>query len=81
MNLQELQEAKTLLSKIIKEFTISDLIGDRSLDNALDENYETLFSGYKALLNIIKIYNDELNRKSNEVEKRKIKNLFNDLGE
>ena len=81
MNLQELEQAKTLLSKIIKEFTLSDLIGDDYLDNVLDENYRTLFSGYEALLKIIKIYNDELNRKSNEVEKRKIKNLFNDLGE
>jgi hypothetical protein len=58
MNLQELQEAKTLLSKIIKELFLSDLIGDDDLDDALDENYETLVSGYEALLNIIKIYNE-----------------------
>jgi hypothetical protein len=58
MNLQELQEAKTLLSKIIKDLFLSDLIGDDDLDDALDENYETLVSGYEALLNIIKIYNE-----------------------
>jgi hypothetical protein len=58
MNLQELEQAKTLLSKIIKDLFLGDLIGDDDLDNALDENYETLFSGYEALLNIIKIYKE-----------------------
>ena len=58
MNLQELEQAKTLLSKIIKELFLSDLISDDDLDTALDENYETLVSGYEALLNIIKSYEE-----------------------
>jgi hypothetical protein len=58
MNIKELEKVKVLLSKIIQDLFLSDLIGDDDLDDALDENYETLVSGYEALLNIIKIYKE-----------------------
>ena len=58
MNIDELEKVKGSLSKVIQDLFLSDLVGDEDLDNVIDENYETLVSGYKALLNIIKIYKE-----------------------
>jgi hypothetical protein len=58
MNIKELEKVKVSLSKIVQDLFLSDLIGDDDLDDALDENYKTLVSGYEALLNIIKIYKE-----------------------
>jgi hypothetical protein len=56
MNIKELEKVKVSLSKIVRKLFLSKIVSDDDLDTALDENYETLFSGYEALLNIIKIY-------------------------
>jgi predicted AAA+ superfamily ATPase len=58
MNIKELEKVKASLSKIVRDFFLSKIVGDDDLDTALDENYETLLSGYEALLNIIKIYKE-----------------------
>ena len=58
MNIEELEKVKVSLSKVIQDLFLSDLVGDEDLDNVIDENYETLVSGYEALLNIIKIYKE-----------------------
>jgi hypothetical protein len=58
MNIKELEKVKVSLSKVVRDFFLSKVVGDDDLDTALDENYETLVSGYEALLNIIKIYKE-----------------------
>ena len=58
MNIKELENVKVSLSKVVRDFFLSKVVGDDDLDTALDENYETLLSGYEALLNIIKIYKE-----------------------
>ena len=58
MNIKKLEKVKVSLSKIVRDFFLSKIVGDDDLDTALDENYETLLSGYEALLNIIKIYKE-----------------------
>lgn len=58
MNIDELEKVKVSLGKVVKDLFLSDLVGDDDLDDALDENYQTLVSGYEALLNIIKIYKE-----------------------
>lgn len=58
MNIKKLEKVKVLLQKVVLDLFLSDLIGDDDLDDLIDENYETLASGYEALLNIIKIYKE-----------------------
>jgi hypothetical protein len=58
MNIKKLEKVKVSLSKIVRDFFLSKVVGDDDLDTTLDENYETLVSGYEALLNIIKIYKE-----------------------
>ena len=58
MNIKELEKVKVSLSKVVRDFFLSKVVGDDDLDTSLDENYETLVSGYEALLNIIKIYKE-----------------------
>jgi hypothetical protein len=58
MNIKKLEKVKVSLSKIVRDFFLSKIVGNDDLDTALDENYETLLSGYEALLNIIKIYKE-----------------------
>jgi hypothetical protein len=58
MNIKELENVKVSLSKVVRDFFLSKVVGDDDLDTALDENYETLLSGYEALLNIIKSYEE-----------------------
>jgi hypothetical protein len=56
MNIKELQKVKVSLSKIVRKLFLSKIIVNNDIGSELDENLETLFSGYESLLNIIKIY-------------------------
>ena len=56
MNIKELQKVKVSLSKIVRKLFLSKIIVNNDIGSELDENLETLFSGYESLLKIIDIY-------------------------
>jgi hypothetical protein len=56
MNVKELEKVKVSLSKIVRKLFLSKIIVNNDIGSELDENLETLFSGYESLLKIIDIY-------------------------
>jgi hypothetical protein len=56
MNIKELEKVKVSLSKVVRKLFLSKIIVNNDIGSELDENLETLFSGYESLLKIIDIY-------------------------